>query len=216
MKKTKKKATKYALEHIHKSNFSEDHIVKELKHIGETSDLNVRMPSAVLGKILREGEFKNQHETGKSKGTYNPESRKKAERNAFGEDLENPKDFPIYGYLDTSKYSPGGGDFTQHYGNTIVKLKDNVKDRSTMTVGDSIRGFTKETLIGTPIKNPNVEGFDNGKLNKNNRIRPMDYIEAQVHGRVGVNDIESVTFMKPPPKSTAKLLDKHKISFTVK
>ena len=72
-------------------------------------------------------------------------------------------------------------------------MKDAVKDRTTITLGDSLYGMNGEILVGTPLRNPGVEGYDSLPTAYAARgSKAIDYIEAQIRGGVTVNDIQSV------------------------
>ena len=80
------------------------------------------------------------------------------------------------------------------YGSVVVELKDSVRDRTTATIGDSLRAQT----VGLPVNEPvNSEGLlVAGLYSRTDRATaPMyttRYIEAQVVGGVTVNDIARI------------------------
>jgi len=175
-------------------------------------DVAIRAPIEVASTILEEGQFKNQHATGHSRGSLNPEYRSKAEKSAFEIKGDSPSDFPIYGIVDV----PGSGG--AQYGDVKFVLTPQMKAKTTMTVGDSLGGFKQGSLTGTPILSPGKEAWD-GKVEQlalaNGRpasvFRPMprsllvptvDYFEAQIHGGVKASDIAFIEIRPPLPTWT--------------
>ena len=80
------------------------------------------------------------------------------------------------------------------YGSVVVELKDSVRDRTTATIGDSLRAQT----VGLPVNEPvTPEGLlVAGLYSRTDRATtPMyttRYVEAQVTGGVTVNDIARI------------------------
>lgn len=80
------------------------------------------------------------------------------------------------------------------YGSVVVELKDSVRDRTTATIGDSLRAQT----VGLPVNEPvTPEGLlVAGLYSRADRATtPMyttRYVEAQVTGGVTVNDIARI------------------------
>lgn len=164
---------------------------EELKHMMEGSRVAINMPPDVASKVIAGGGFKNQHETGTSRGTLSPRMRRDAERNAFGEHLRSPKDFPIYGFVDThvKGYTPRA----HGYGSIRAILKDDVEKRTTVTVGDSLGKFRDKAQIGTPMRDPRIGSLDRVTYEPRNsrgqKLVPFGYYEAQIHGGVSTKDI---------------------------
>ena len=103
-----------------------------------------------LKKILEEKRFKSQFETGTSGGFFNPETRRYIEDKYMGIPKDTPDELrPIYGF----QLGEGEGDevtrsgAAKAYGTIVVKLKDDVRGRTTMTAGDSL----DHQLYGIPV-----------------------------------------------------------------
>jgi len=150
----------------------------------------------VAHEILDDGRFETQFESGDSGGSYAPDLRTDAEAAGLGipEDLD-PARRPVYGYTHGSALQYGGIQWV---------LKDSVKERSTITLGDSLGGFLEaaydrpdqETgLLGTPVGAPTLEGF-HGKWRTELLLRrglsSVPFIEAQIQGGVTLDDVQSV------------------------
>jgi hypothetical protein len=180
---------------------------------------------------MSDGRFKTQFETNTSKGQLNNTTRRDAEKKMFGyaDDLD-PKKRPIYAYL-----SPDGSqDGTTAYGSVIVKLKNDVKSRTTLFGSDTLMAtnnakeptakistfddFNVESVplkLGADIGHTHVDTI----LKDSEDIRKMStrpYIEAQVHEGVTVKDIDSIIFKKRPDKIVTDQLDAAGIKWEVK
>lgn len=130
---------------------------------------------------------------------------------------------PKYGYLasgDGLTEMPRG--VLQGAGNVAVQLKDHVKDRTTFTIGDSLDqsvtimpeglggGFLDNgrNFIPQPVRSPNLLAAPDGeipgriydwrtdKAHRPTRIEELSdsYVEAQIHRRLRLSDIERVVF----------------------
>jgi len=148
--------------------------------------VSIRVPSEILiDYILPQGKFKNQHETGTSKGTLDPKRRVEAERNGFGNDLRKPEDFPIYGYIDSKL---GNAD---HYGDVRVVFNPAVRRRTTITVGDSLDNLENRHVVPSPIDKLGIECFDTNINGSTGKFYGR-YIEAQIHGGLTLADIDFI------------------------
>jgi hypothetical protein len=103
-----------------------------------------------LKKILEEKRFKSQFETGTSGGFFSPDTRRAIEDKYMGIPKDTPDELrPIYGF----QLGEGEGDevtrsgAAKGYGTIVVKLKDDVRGRTTMTAGDSL----DHQLYGIPV-----------------------------------------------------------------
>ena len=136
------------------------------------SDFTMRIKASNLEKVLSSGSFKNQFETGKSGGCFNPSMRKDLENKMFNVPIDgiDDADRPVYGMFcpiyDTSSrtvknyYANGAGSW---YGDgvTVVLKKKNVINNATMTIGDSLD--YKGRLVGTEVNNISFAGsFEGG------------------------------------------------------
>lgn len=134
------------------SSEAKEAIEKGLAKMVDASDFTMRIRSDDLVKVLNDGYFKNQFETGTSGGALSPHHRKRLENEMFGVPMSNGKnmtdaDRPVYGmfcpkYEDNvtpiqDYYTHGPGSW---YGDgvTVVLKKEAVFQNATMTLGDSL------------------------------------------------------------------------------
>jgi hypothetical protein len=124
--------------------------------ITKDSTVWVRVPDKIVGRILEDGRFKNQLETGTTGGSGDTEFRAEIEDKLFGLNNPEPQNRPIYGYLTEHpdgllKYETGPKrvkDGVAMYGTVSVKLKPDIRPRTTWTGRDSF-GAEGETFRGT-------------------------------------------------------------------
>ena len=194
----------------------------------------VAMPPEVLDRVLIEGRYKSQFETNASYGgDVQIEARREAEFAIFGTPTDiADSDRAVYGYASEAPPSNRSrGDYTtlnNHeacvgYGSVIVQYKDDVKERATITFGDSLNR-SGET-IPSPMLEPSFRSVDfsrydatdtpavirersvdaQGKRNDADE-RVGDYAEVQVHGGLSVSEIDTVWLRSEPKGRTATLL----------
>lgn len=208
----------------------EKFVKSKLKPIIDKSQLRVRIPSTdVLDKILDEG-FKNMMEVGKSSVDSDVDLRKSVSGQLFGFDPSqaSASDFEIYGYLhDDIDADLNDENDISAYGGIVVELKkENLKDRTTFTVGDSLElsasarvaerigreagpGLLVRPSKITDISSTSMLMEDISRLysSRYRNVKTVEefkeifpftpYIEAQFHGRVKPSDIASVTIEWP-------------------
>lgn len=185
----------------------------------ENNNFCMRIPTddaSVLSSILDDEKFKTQFETGTSGGQYSPDIRKKASENLFGtsQNIAN-SEYEKYGYLGSRDVSKDSAPQLMFYGDGVVTFKkDQLFDRTTITVGDSLRdaadgryimgsrvGNVDSTVaVGRPsmidefndrIKN----GIDKYGIDDASRVgsQVRSYLELQYHGDLTLKDVESIT-----------------------
>lgn len=119
----------------------------------EDRDVLIAVRDGVLLEILQSGRVKSQHETGTSGGMRDAEKRVDVEEAQFGVPRDiDPKRRPIYGWVRSSSRKNGvegqqdkiGSEI---YGRINLRLKSKVKERTTLTLGDSIG----ESRSGVPM-----------------------------------------------------------------
>ncbi len=95
-----------------------------------------------LLQAIADGRFKTQFETGASRGHFNPITRAEWENGYLDLPLDLPdSERPVYAALDVPVPNPGAdipGKPLDHYGRVRIILSDDVKDRATLTIGDSL------------------------------------------------------------------------------
>ena len=120
----------------------------------------------------------------------------KAEFSMYGLDpfATDETERPIYGYMDI-----GGRNDTfdgvlsnslNGYGQIRVEFKDSVRDRTTVSFGDSLG----EAYIPAPLNKVHVDAVvKSSKQDIDRPWRTSEYVEAQIHGGVTADDIERVS-----------------------
>jgi hypothetical protein len=181
----------------------DDHM-KEM--IGQCKPLMQRTPATVL-KILDEGRFQNQFESGKSGGMFYPTKRQVFEEKVFGypSDVEG-KDRMKYGLLA----NPDTDDFRRraagNYGCVTIQFNDDVLDRTTYTLNDSLdtNGVDASNYASYPVpaKEPEFVCADYDSANimetvyssstSDRLYKVVDYVEAQYHGDLTTKDIARI------------------------
>jgi hypothetical protein len=133
------------------------------------------------------------------------------EKVAFGYDSDlDPYTRPVSGAVLLDGIKAGNdGYLTNQYGQVQLVLKDDVKSRTTYTIGDSLDNFAKPTKLGGEfprnINNINVASSAFRYSNNNDGKNMFDtkawhsrsYLEAQVHGGVKLSDISKVILHYP-------------------
>lgn len=194
---------------------------KTLNDMIKNNDFNVRIPTddaTVIKSILEDGRLKTQFETGTSGGQLDTYVREKASHNLFNTPSDiDVKQYEKYGYL-------GSKDVTQDdkhnpqlwfYGEGIIKLKkEEMMDRTTVTVGDSLRDASDGRFImGSKVTDVDstvcvgrigmidefnqrfADGISKYGINDASAVGygVRSYIELQYHGDVTLKDVESMT-----------------------
>jgi len=168
-------------------------------------DIYVRVPEQHVDDILRDGRFKTQFETSSSSGAgeMGTTSRQKVEEELFGYKKGSAvAKRPVYGYLGDDAYMTN--EHLKDYGEVAIKLKKSVHKRSTCMFGDSWTNTTGQTTaLPTSLTNPSHKGLvvfdaEDVAIPKYNPLKERItknhfYVEAQVHGGVKLDDIESIT-----------------------
>lgn len=148
--------------------------------------ITVGVDTNVVPKIVADGRFKSQFETGTSNGSYEPDYRAKFEKDAFGLPLDLPVEKrPIYGHVadrDTLNTA-------RLYGDWGAVLDPKVNERSTFYLGDSLG--SRDPYGPYPFKPPSEDE------------KAKEMLKAFVYGRYdGRGDIAAFT-----PRNLKGLLD---------
>lgn len=202
----------------------EEEIPEYIKSISEAIEKNEfasRTSAKNVYDILESGRFKSQIESGHSNGVLDIDKRKSVANQlfAYGEELNiKNNEYEIYGYLDNS---PRAG----MYGNCrIVFKKENLIDRTTFTVGDSLEMYEAGAdPFATLVNKPDIVSYgtrqfsdsvpnapqrlkeiqrDFGSLKENGYLSDGNYLELQFHGGVTINDIEYIQVSKSDAKAS--------------
>jgi peptidoglycan hydrolase-like protein with peptidoglycan-binding domain len=188
----------------------------------------VRVTSGTLGKILDSGRIKSQFETKSSSALYDPKERAIAEERWFGiAKGSDPTKRPIYGYLAVDGTGPVTGDsYLSQYGDVQVVLKDSVKDRTTAMWGDSLN--QSHQGIPEPLHNPTWRSYtlapvglaagETMKLDRDvhsDTWKQWNFVETQIHGGVGTDDIAEIVLPKDPTPALRASLEQAGIPWRV-
>lgn len=153
------------------------------RFIEEDPPLTIRISGTLLSKLAADGQFKTQHDTGFSAGSYSPSMRDDHELNMFGVE----KTRPIYGYVQDQ------GGLTSHaqiyYGEVVVVLKPGVKDRTTLTWEDSLNISQPPAPIPYRDVTTAIDSRIGAAISSEYGLRRPGYVEAQIHGGVTIDDI---------------------------
>lgn len=210
---------------------------KKVKDFIDNGFVGVRADKHLIETILNDGRLKNQFETGTSSGALASGLRKKVEENL----MKVPKDLanaerPIYGMVypkaekALKRYAYGNtGDW---YGDVIIRLKDDVKDVTSFTVGDSL-DFSSDLVSAITKDSTNIKGipygmsrywngmtkeeFENAKFRQLFGVKSDGYLEAQIHTKEAhkVEYFEELIFTDGLPDKVKKMLEERGIKYRV-
>lgn len=189
-----------------------------IQSVVDSNAYSMRVNAKDMQSII-DGGFKNQFETKTSGGTLSTRDRMTASYRLFGNDTLNMEDneFEKYGYLGSNDLiADYKSSATGQYGRTIVKFnKDRLNDRVTYTVGDSLGNALYNDVIGGKIgdkcsvsgvpvfstddlldyfKESDLDLIDNA--DELAQIMGCRYWELQFHGKLTIDDVDSVCFTK--------------------
>lgn len=193
-----------------------DELRSNIQTVINNNSYNMRVHAKDLQSIIDNG-FKNQMETGKSGGTLSMSDRKLASQRLFGADVMHmdASEFEKYGYLGSYDFAVDASTSEAwQYGKTIVHFdKKKLKDRVTYTIDDSLGNALFNRVVGGKIGDEcsisGVAKFDIGfaqdtfKYAKHSDLSNADkiaqdmgcrYWELQFHGKLAIEDVESVCF----------------------
>lgn len=209
---------------------------KKINKIVDDSDFGIRITNENLYNVFKNGEFKNQFETGTTKGVADLSTREAWEKSLFGvPDDASLSDRPVYGMLFPKLEKSNQKSLNyfkdryngRSYGDTVVILKkDSVINDTTITFGDSLTYKVQPTEAA----NPKFNGGFNGIYSNINSMHDLAnatisdlsyginaYPEIQLHGSNShsIKNIEKIIFMSPPDKKISKMLKKFNIPFEI-
>lgn len=196
---------------------------KEFRRVCREGEVRTRVTENALEQIIDDGRVKSQFETGTSEGHLDPDARAEAEEKGLGAPFDlSVEDRPIYGYV----HHPEAGHDTSAYGDIALCMKPEVKDRTTVTFGDSLSLFHMGRMVGAPMKRADKYAMAShaafalmraARMSGVKRRLPKwwiemePYIEAQIHGQVRLQDIQKVIFgsrtSQARVKTISQLLD---------
>lgn len=189
-----------------------------IQAVVDNNAYSMRVNAKDLQNII-DGGFKNQFETKTSGGTLSKRDRMTASYRLFGNDATNMLDseFEKYGYLGSTDFKVDyKTSAASQYGKTIVKFKkDNLNGRVTYTVDDSLGNALYGEVVGGKIgdecsisgvpvfstddlleyfKESDWNDIDNA--DELAQIMGCRYWEIQFHGKLTIDDVESICFTK--------------------
>jgi phage head morphogenesis protein, SPP1 gp7 family len=197
----------------------------KIKDVLENSELSMRFKSENIDKLIDSTRILNQFETGTSGGTVNLKYRRQANEQLFGLQGKRLKkhDFEKYGYFGNKDpyedflYNSKSWGGVSQYGDIIVRFsKDKMLSRTTFTINNSLGPAVYKDLVADNPNSPHLLSIDKNYLqdyvellkNKNARTPEeltktlgIRYIEAQIHGDVGLTDISSMYFTNKIPNN---------------
>lgn len=210
-------------------------IAAKIKAAVGHGEFYLRVDSGTLPKVLESGRFKTQFEVKTSLGSYDPESRSKAEAALFGTPTDiDPAKRPVYGYMGRPDFASARTNperSVETYGDVVVRLKPSVRSRATVTASDSLSFH--DMLQGVPASAPTADAFPipGGRFgpvyerflrNETDPAKLLDalngrfgYLEAQYHGGLGLDDIAELAFLGPPSSRVREALEARGIPWRV-
>lgn len=171
-------------------------------------DVMMKVPSEHLDSILAVG-VKNQFDTGESGGLLDNDLRAVNEFAAHGV-LPNAKgaDRPVYGFIgQPGREHPGS---LMDYGDVTLVLKDNARDRTTVTLGDSLNTFstpvplkgrlTDRQVSDMTAVSPFSRDSNDYEMVASQGVAALSsgkiFMEAQISGGVSRSDISRIVFAR--------------------
>lgn len=171
----------------------------------ESGEITIAVTPDIFSFVVSDERFMSQFETGESGGVLDPDYRMVQEAASQGVKLDTEDtDRPIYGFVTTSteqlprdrsergKWQESmnvNTDRVSQYGEWRAVLNSDVRDRTTITVGDSL-GTDR---FAQPINSVASEDvLTNMGVYQPRAWFDTTFIEAQVHGGVSINDIKTL------------------------
>lgn len=101
-------------------------------------------------------------------------------------DLKSYSDYAWHEVTDVSN------SYTEAYGLYRATLKDDTRDRTTITLGDTFNGLVAQPITDKPDPQTLTHMGLYDSVVSTNQIYHPNYVEAQVHGGVSLNDVETL------------------------
>lgn len=187
-------------------------VAGKLQALADAQHVYVRTRPETLEKILSGGRVLTQHETGKSGGGVTAvDMRKDVEARGMGVPKDAPAQVrPVSAYLGRKDFATTQDDdrTVTGYGNVVMRLKDSVRDRSTVTHGDSLSEISQGNVMASPLRAVGHESLSAHELAYHGD-KALDsprafrvakpFAEVQVHDGLNVSDIHEIGFHAEPP-----------------
>jgi hypothetical protein len=156
-------------------------------------DVMTATPSEVAVRILQGDRCKSQFETNRSRGALSPDIRAGQETAMFRvHPGMSPSARPTYGYVSVGKPTANG---PMQYGEIRFQLRDSVKERTTITMGDSLGSPAVPVRVGSSV-GPRAASDSRGHgiyaFSGVGVFQEGNYAEAQIMGGWGRSDVTKV------------------------
>jgi hypothetical protein len=170
--------------------------LQQLQEWGQSKPITIHLSQDAARGILETGRYKTGFET--SPEHFDELNRRMIEERGMGVPKNTPPERrPVYAIVQVAEYDGGV------WGDIELRLKDDVKQRSTVTLGDSLAGFGTGAQVAMPLEAPGVAALGGdakmiaGAVAGEIRIGTFSaaeysYLEAQVHGGVTLNDVAEI------------------------
>lgn len=169
------------------------HAIETAREIRK-GDVAIAIDPQPIWNILTEGQpFRSQFSTGTSNGALDPDDRANTELALFDVPLNHdPAERPIYGYM-VSDTAPPYQKSVKHYGAIRVVLKRSVRERTTMTLTDSLDCNKIPVPLTGKVSDDRLFAANTEDLDVR-EVGSSFYAEAQIHGGVSADDIAEIWF----------------------
>jgi Protein of unknown function (DUF3626) len=177
-----------------------DRALSWLELLLRDAEVRLRLPQEVLATVLTDGRYKSQFEVDASRGALNRGQRQMLEWMTLGiPPGARDRDRPVYGYLSGSLE----GGLLQQYGDVVLRLRPDVRWRSTFCMGDSLDSVLSQprpVLGPAPVGRPRLISADPrfDLLSAGDPWQavspPHHYVEAQIHGAVTTREMAEAVF----------------------
>ena len=182
---------------------------EHLARVVRDREVSIRISSGAFANLLLDGRYKTLPETGSSLAPVPISERVDAETDIFGypPSLE-PRLRPVYGYLAHPGGDPAGSILDVFGRNIRIVLREGVRQRSTVTVGDSLAG--RQIGAWLPAVEAASPDYALTRMCASEYVARAgepdgEYIEVQIHGQgrpaVTTDDIAYVEFIGKEPSA---------------
>jgi len=203
----------------------------KLSKFAKEAAVYIRVPgNEILEKIIGD-RFKSQFEAKASVSIDSTDLRSKAENESMGYSQDTAaKDRPIYGYLARNNaVNSEEGYHVKNYGNIAIRLKPEVKERTTFTGGDSLDA----KMLASPLLKPSAASLVNFQDNHSDTFGhaltakhlgdvvndDSQYVETQIHGQVHPHEIAELVYHgdnDPPSKAILSWAKQNNVKVSVR
>jgi hypothetical protein len=210
-------------------------VARKIQEAVDHGDHYIRADSRIVEGILRDGRFKTQFETNTSAGDLDHRARTEVEAKLFGTRPDvAPEHRPVYGFVASRDFATAAHDSqvrVSGYGDAVFKLKPHVRDRATLTLGDSLaRSDQLRSAPATAVTSDlaPLGGYSWARTHKeflshagspSERLEHLaanhGYVEAQYHGGITHRDVAEVAFPSEPSREIRAALKRRGIPYRV-